>query len=133
MNDILAWNRAGHLPLAGHLDLEAPTRVADRPNQLKLLFLDKHMRDLYVNWEDEAAVAVSSMRYMAAQFPPHDQRLAALVGEVSMNSPEVARLWVGHYVRRAQAGPRGCATRKPAILNSTTRYSTCPRATGNDP
>lgn len=45
-NDILAWNRAGHLLLAGHLERDAPSRVQDRPNQLKLLFLDEHTRDL---------------------------------------------------------------------------------------
>lgn len=104
-NDLLAWNRAGHLLLAGHLDGEAPSRVADRPNQLKLLFLDEHTRDLYVDWEEEAALAVSSMRYVAAQFA-HDQTLAALVGELSMNSPEFARLWAGHDVRLCTSGTK---------------------------
>ena len=102
-NDVLAWNRAGHLLLAGHLDGDAPSRMDDRPNQLRLLFLDDRTRALYVDWEDEAALAVSSMRYVAAQFA-HDQRLAALVGELTMNSPEFARLWAGHDVRLCTSG-----------------------------
>jgi transcriptional regulator with XRE-family HTH domain len=102
-NDVLAWNRAGHLLLAGHLDLDAPDSGEDRPNQLRLLFLDPHTRDLYVDWEREAAVAVASLRYMAAQFT-HDRRLAELVGELSMNSPEFARLWAGHDVRLCTSG-----------------------------
>lgn len=104
-NDILAWNRAGHLMLAGHLDYEAPSRSADRPNQIKMLFLDEHTRDLYVDWEDEAARAVASMRYVAAQFAD-DRRLATLVGELSMHSPEFASLWVGHAVRLCTSGSK---------------------------
>lgn len=104
-NDILAWNRAGHLLLAGHLERDAPSRVQDRPNQLKLLFLDEHTRDLYLDWTDEAALAVASVRYVAAQFAD-DRRLAELVGELSMNSPEFARLWAGHDVRLCASGAK---------------------------
>ena len=100
-NDILAWNRAGHLLLAWHLDRDAPSQVEDRPNQLRLLFLDEHTRDLYVDWEDEAALAVASLRYVAAQFAD-DRRLA----ELSMNSPEFARLWAGHDVRLCTSGSK---------------------------
>lgn len=102
-NDILAWNRAGHLLLAGHLNYDAPSQVEDRPNQMKLLFLDEHTRDLYADWADEAAVAVASLRYVAAQFS-RDRHLAALVGELSMNSPDFARLWAGHDVRLCTSG-----------------------------
>lgn len=102
-NDILAWNRAGYLLLAGHLDFDAPTRMDDRPNQLRLLFLDEHTRDLYLDWTDEAALAVASLRYVAAQFAD-DRRLAELVGELSMNSPSFARLWAGHDVRLCTSG-----------------------------
>ena len=104
-NDILAWNRAGHRLLAGHLDENAPSRIEDRPNQLKLLFLDEHTRDLYADWADEAALAVASLRYVAAQYAD-DRRLAELVGELSMNSPEFARLWAGHDVRLCTSGSK---------------------------
>lgn len=111
-NDILAWNHAGHLLLAGHLDRNAPSDAYDRPNQMKLLFLDEHTRDLYVDWAGEAAHAVASLRYVAAQFA-NDRRLAALVGELSMNSPEFARLWAGHDVRLCMSGSK--RFRHPAI------------------
>jgi transcriptional regulator with XRE-family HTH domain len=104
-NDILAWNRAGHRLLAGHLDYASPSRVDDRPNQMKLLFLDEHTGDLYLDWADEAAVAVASLRYVAAQFAD-DRRLAELVGELSMNSGEFARLWAGHDVRLCASGAK---------------------------
>ncbi|SFR78156.1 Helix-turn-helix domain-containing protein [Agromyces sp. CF514] len=104
-NDVLAWNRAGHLLLAGHLDADAPARPEERPNQLRLLFLDPHTRDLYVDWDDEAALAVASLRYVAAQFAD-DRRLAELVGELSVNSPDFARLWAGHDVRLCTSGAK---------------------------
>lgn len=104
-NDVLAWNHAGHRLLAGHLDCEAPHRAEDRPNLLRLLFLDEHTRDLYVDWTDETARAVASMRYVAAQFAD-DRRLAELVGELSVNSPEFARLWAGHDVKLCTSGSK---------------------------
>lgn len=66
-NEILAWNRLGHLLLAGHLDYAAPDRPADRPNLTRMLFLDPHHRDLYPNWREEAARAVASLRLMAGR------------------------------------------------------------------
>lgn len=104
-NDVLAWNRAGHLLLAGHLDETAPRRIEDRPNQMELLFLDPHTRDLYVDWSEEAALAVASLRYVAAQFAD-DRRLAQLVGGLSVRSPEFARLWAGHEVRLCTSGTK---------------------------
>lgn len=127
-NDILAWNRAGHLLLVGHLDPEAPSYAAERPNQLKMLFLDQHVRDLYVDWEEEAAVAVSSMRYVAAQFAD-DRRLAELIGELSVNSPDFARLWAGHDVRLCTSGIK--RFRHPVVGSMTLRYEVLHLPEGN--
>ncbi|MDO5084547.1 MAG: helix-turn-helix transcriptional regulator [Arachnia propionica] len=102
-NDILAWNTAGHRLLARHLDVDAPEREDDRPNQLRLLFLDECTRELYPDWDHEAALAVASLRYVAAQFAD-DRRVVELVGELSMNSQDFARLWAGHDVRLCTSG-----------------------------
>jgi hypothetical protein len=75
-NEVLAWNRLGHLLLAGHLDFDAPGRPADRPNLTRMLFLDPHM---YRNWREEASLAVASMRFIAAQFKD-DRNPAELIG-----------------------------------------------------
>lgn len=104
-NDILAWNPAGRLLLAGHLHPEAPRRAEDRPNQLRMLFLDEPTRELYRDWEAEAALAVASLRYVAARFAD-DRRLAALVGELSLKSTDFARLWSGHDVRLCTSGSK---------------------------
>jgi transcriptional regulator with XRE-family HTH domain len=104
-NDILAWNALGHALLAGHLDPAAPERPETRPNQLRLLFLDLHTRELYRDWADEAALAVASQRYIAAQYPD-DRLLAELIGDLSINSPEFAHLWARHDVRLCSSGTK---------------------------
>ena len=129
-NDILAWNRAGHLLLAGHLNYDAPSQVEDRPNQMKLLFLDEHTRDLYADWADEAAVAVASLRYVAAQFS-RDRHLAALVGELSMNSPDFVASGPGTMCACAPAAASGSVTRRSVMWSSATRYCTCLKAMGS--
>lgn len=127
-NDILAWNRAGHLLLAGHLDPEAPSSVEERPNQTRMLFLDEHVRDLYVDWDDEVALAVASLRYVAAQFAD-DRRLAELVGDLSVNSPEFARLWAGHDVRLCTSGSK--RFRHPEVGELTLGYEVLHLPEGN--
>lgn len=127
-NDILAWNRSGHLLLAGHLDFEAPRREEDRPNQLRLLFLDPHTRDLYANWENEAALAVASLRYVAADYAD-DRRLAELVGDLSMNSTKFASLWAGHDVRLCTSGTK--RFRHPQVGELELRYEVLHLPEGN--
>ena len=127
-NDILAWNRVGHLLLAGHLDFEAPNQAAGRPNQIRMLFLDQHTRDLYADWRDEAALAVASLRYVAAQFPD-DRNLAGLVGELSLNSPEFASLWAGHAVKLCTSGSK--RLRHPEVGELTVGYEVLHLPEGN--
>ena len=70
-----------------------------------MLFLDEPTRELYRDWEAEAALAVASLRYVAARFAD-DRRLAALVGELSLKSTDFARLWSGHDVRLCTSGSK---------------------------
>ncbi|WP_217196536.1 helix-turn-helix domain-containing protein [Streptomyces buecherae] len=95
--DVLAWNGPGHALLAGHLDPASPDRQDDRPNLARLLFLDPHGRDLYVDRRRKARAMVSNLRHVAGRCPG-DARLAALIGELSIGSPEFAALWADHRV-----------------------------------
>lgn len=94
-NDVLAWNRLGHALFAGHLPFDAPQDPAARLNLTRMLFLDPHTRELYRNWNDEAALLVASLRFVAGQYPD-DRALAELVGELSVKSTEFAGLWAKH-------------------------------------
>jgi transcriptional regulator with XRE-family HTH domain len=104
-NDVLAWNRLGHRLLAGHLDEQAPARAADRPNTLRMLFLDPHTRDLYTDWNGEARRAVASLRLVAGQHP-EDRHLNELIGELSVSSDEFAKLWTRHPVHNCTHGTK---------------------------
>jgi hypothetical protein len=51
---------------------------------------------------------------------PHDERLATLIGELSMRSPEFARLWAAHPVREKVQG--GHHYRHPVVGEFYLRY-----------
>lgn len=110
--DILAWNRLGHAMFGGHLDLDAPSRPADRPNMSRMVFLDPHMRELFVDWEAKTEEAVAHLR-MAAGHYPDDPRIASLVGELTVKSPQFASIWSSHVVR--ECGPSIKEFRHPLV------------------
>ena len=87
--DLLGANRLG-FALYG-------LRPDQRPNMAKQLFFEPAMRDLLVDWEREARNAASYLR-MASSDQPDDALLAALIGELSIKSPEFARIWAAHPV-----------------------------------
>ncbi|MEV0533086.1 helix-turn-helix transcriptional regulator [Kitasatospora sp. NPDC050463] len=104
-NEVLAWNPLGHALLAGHVDLAAPDRPADRPNLSRLLFLDPRTRELYPRWESEARAQVAFLR-LAAGRHQEDRQLAEIIGELSMKSPEFAELWSRHPVHDCLFGAK---------------------------
>jgi transcriptional regulator with XRE-family HTH domain len=115
-NDVLAWNRMGHALIFSHLPFDGPDRPGTRPNWIRLLFCDPHMREFYVDWKTKAQDAVAYLRLASGQHPD-DPRLATLIGDLSVNSPEFAKLWVGHAVRQCRSSTRDF--RHPLIGNVT--------------
>ncbi|TKK86203.1 helix-turn-helix transcriptional regulator [Herbidospora galbida] len=91
--DVLAWNPPGHALYAGHL---APDRRLT--NMARLVFLDAHTRDLYADWPAKARGVVATLRTTAGRHPD-DPPLAALIGELSVKSPEFAAMWADHRVK----------------------------------
>jgi transcriptional regulator with XRE-family HTH domain len=100
--DVLAWNAMGHALSAGHVDVDAPSRPADRPNMARMLFLDPHFRDLYVDWPRKARAMVGNLRLVAGRYPD-DAALAALIGELSMKSVDFVSFWRDHRVKPCEA------------------------------
>ncbi|MEU3826044.1 helix-turn-helix transcriptional regulator [Streptomyces sp. NPDC029080] len=101
--DVLAWNRLGHALLAGHLPLEGPQSPAARPNLVRMLFLDERYRERYADREEEAHLAVASLRLVAGRHP-EDRALAELIGLLCMRSEEFTALWARHPVRTCASG-----------------------------
>jgi MmyB-like transcription regulator ligand binding domain len=64
------------------------------------------MRELYVDWKTKAQDAVAYLRLASGQHPD-DPRIATLIGDLSVNSPEFAKLWTGHAVRQCRSSVRG--------------------------
>lgn len=96
--DVLKWNTPGHALYAGHLAPEGPDTPRQRPNMARLVFLDAHTRDLYADWPAKARGVVATLR-MASGRHPDDPLLTALVGELTVKSPEFATMWADHRVK----------------------------------
>ncbi|MEU8088873.1 helix-turn-helix transcriptional regulator [Micromonospora sp. NPDC049101] len=96
--DVLAWNVGGHALFAGHLADTLPERSGQGPNMARLVFLDSHTRDLYVDWPAKARAVVATLRMVSGQHP-NDPSLAALVGELTVRSPEFGAMWADHRVK----------------------------------
>jgi transcriptional regulator with XRE-family HTH domain len=103
--EVLAWNRAGHGLVAAHLDFDSPDQPAIRPNMTRMLFLDEPTRSLYPYWHSEAGRAVASLRLLSGRFAD-DADLAALVGELTLKSPEFATMWAEHPVENCMSGQK---------------------------
>ncbi|MFF4504592.1 helix-turn-helix domain-containing protein [Streptomyces sp. NPDC001401] len=97
-SDVLAWNRTGHSLFAGHLDRRIPDQPDRRPNMARMVFLDAHTRDLFVDWRKKARTVVGKLRLAVGQYPD-DPALATLIGELAMKSTEFAALWSENRVR----------------------------------
>ncbi|MEV4255123.1 helix-turn-helix transcriptional regulator [Spirillospora sp. NPDC049652] len=72
--------------------------LGDETNLLRALFLNPAARDFYRTWDRVTENCVASLR-AASGDDPGDPRLVGLVGELSIRSPEFARLWARHEVR----------------------------------
>ncbi len=100
--DVLAWNHLGHALLAGHLDPASVNDVSNRPNMSRMMFLDKHNRELYRDWRRKARAVVGYLR-IAVGWHPDDRDLAALIGELTMKSPEFVTMRGDHRIAPCDA------------------------------
>jgi transcriptional regulator with XRE-family HTH domain len=103
--EVLAWNASGHRLVASHVDFDSPERPSRRPNMTRMLFLDEPTRSLYPYWRSEAGRAVASLRLLSGRFAD-DAELAALVGELTLKSPEFAVMWAEHPVENCMSGQK---------------------------
>ncbi|MFI9103511.1 helix-turn-helix domain-containing protein [Streptomyces fildesensis] len=120
-SDVLAWNTLGHALLAGHVDPTGPERPADRPNMARLVFLDAHIRELYVDWPAKARAVVGNLRLVAGRHP-QDARLTSLIGELTTRSTEFAGMWADHRVRACDSAEY--ELRHPLVGALTVRQQT---------
>lgn len=87
--DLLGGNRLAFALYGLHRD--------QRPNMARRIFLEPAMRDLLVDWWQQAEEMASHLR-MATGAQPDDPEMAELVGELSIKSAEFAAIWATHPV-----------------------------------
>ena len=67
-------------------------------NLARMVFLDPGAEHFYADWEQVATQIVANLRSGLIEFP-EDNRVLAVVEEISEQSPAFARLWATHKVR----------------------------------
>jgi hypothetical protein len=97
--DVLAWN---HLATLVFKDF-ATVRRHDR-NFLRMLFLDPDVRARYADWEPLARFCVDFVRADTAA--ASTQRLAQLIGELSLSDADFRTWWADRHASYAVSGTK---------------------------
>src|ERR1700760_656332 len=112
--DVLAHNRLAGALITEFRELPAPLR-----NQARFVFFDPHARELYADWDEVAADTVAMLRLDAGRYPD-DEKLSALVGDLSIRSAEFRTWWSKHNVERRTTGTK--AYHHPLVGDLTVKY-----------
>lgn len=101
--DAVAWNGHALALFGGWLDVEETAPA--RPNLLRFMFRSAAARGLIVDWDDRARRLAAEFR---ADIGKHasDPVLAALIAELSQDSPEFRMLWASQDVVSREGGLR---------------------------
>ncbi|HEX4247369.1 MAG TPA: helix-turn-helix transcriptional regulator [Pseudonocardia sp.] len=103
------WPNTPALVYGPYLDLLAANALGEalfcwleeETNLLRAIFLKPQARAFYRDWAKISEGCIAALR--AANTDPDDPRLVELVGELSLRSPDFARLWARHEVRAKTA------------------------------
>jgi transcriptional regulator with XRE-family HTH domain len=113
ISDVVAANPEGLALFAGLADWPVHRR-----NTARYVFLHPMARELVVDWSRSAASTVANLRAVAAD--PDTPGLAALIDELIAESPDFARLWQRHDVRRRRGEAK--RFRHPRVGEITLTY-----------
>ncbi|MFJ9179083.1 helix-turn-helix domain-containing protein [Streptomyces sp. NPDC102360] len=112
-NYVLAANPPGRRLLPGLWDWPDEQR-----NITRYLFLHPTGRELYVPWEETVTASVAHLRAIAGT-DPDDPRLTALVGELTLKSPDFTRIWDRYDVQERSGGTKSFAHPKVGAMTLT--------------
>ena len=98
--DVLAWNA-----LAAALFTDFAQIPAKDRNYVRIVFTDPAYRTLYDDWEGVARICVSFLHMEVARHPD-DPKLAALVGELSVQDSQFRQWWADHDVAQRSSGTK---------------------------
>ncbi|MFB7286783.1 helix-turn-helix transcriptional regulator [Actinacidiphila glaucinigra] len=112
--DVLAVNALARTVLTDFDALPATQR-----NYARYLLLDPAAQERCLDWERTAAETVAMLRLDAGRHP-YDRQLTALIGELSVRSPQFPRWWSDHQVRQRTHGHK--RYHHPLVGDITFRY-----------
>ena len=96
--DLVTANLMGRALLSPHFD-------AERPNLARFIFLDSRAHDYYVDWPLACSLTAAMLRYEAGRDPLNGS-LTALIGELSMRSPQFRNDWADRDVHEHRTGTK---------------------------
>ena len=117
LSTVIAANPEGLALYDGFADLAPGER-----NTCRYLFTDPRAPQIFVEWEELARGAVAHLRAANAD-DLDDERLRALVADLSLRSEEFATLWSSHIVERRRGSikhlrtPAGVIARRYEVLH----------------
>ncbi|MFJ6614840.1 helix-turn-helix domain-containing protein [Streptomyces sp. NPDC091289] len=97
----LVFNKYSDVLAANHMARALSPELKPGTNRLRVLFTEQAARDYRDDWESYTATAVAHLRAQIGT-ETDDERLHALIGELSLKSERFRRLWARHDVRTAQ-------------------------------
>jgi transcriptional regulator with XRE-family HTH domain len=96
----LVFNQYSDVLAANQLARALSPDMAPGTNRLRVLFTEDDARAFHGNWEEYTATAVAHLRAQIGT-ETDDERLHALIGELSLKSERFRQLWARHDVRTA--------------------------------
>jgi transcriptional regulator with XRE-family HTH domain len=115
-SDVLVSNRMLHALLADFGRLPPEER-----NYTRWILLSDEARSLFVDWAEQARVAVENLRLDVAAHP-RDRATEAFVADLRARSPEFRRWWEEHRVHQRTSGSK--RLRHPLVGALTVEYET---------
>lgn len=116
--DVLASNRMARALLTDFDAVPAAQRTYAR-----WMFLGSEPRTLFLDWEEQARIAVESLR-LAVGDDPGDRAAQELVATLTTSSPEFRLWWEEHRVFQRTSGSK--RLRHPVVGELTVDYETLP-------
>ena len=108
-------------PLARTLVADFEAMPAKDRSYARWVFLDADARERLVDWDVQARAVVENLRLDAGR-TPDDPATHALVGELTIASPQFARWWEEHHVHQRTFGDK--RFRHPLVGELTLQYET---------
>lgn len=116
--DVIATNPLGRALFSPAFDNTDPPI-----NLARFTFVHPEATDFFPDWDDVADATVALLRRQAGR-DPGDRDLTDLVGELTINSDEFSRRWVGHNVRLHDHGDK--RFRHPVVGDLTLSFEELP-------